>query len=134
MDRNSADGSVVRLTRAELRAGATFEVVFEWTGMIEYEETVLWSLFVTDGQGRVRQFGHKRVGNEQFQFVFDHNAARQTNTAVSASLGLREGRLQLRFPPSSSANLDVGDVTEARAVLNFDGRDVSSAQAKVAAV
>lgn len=112
------------LTGVRIDPGPPIEVVFEWDGTIAYNETVLLSLFVTDHDGHVRQFAHKRVGEEQFQFVFDHNQVHQSNTAVKASLDLARGVLRLKFPQDSGAGINLTNLVEAHAVVNVDGQDI----------
>lgn len=125
MTSSTGNAESAALTGVGINAGPPIEVVFEWDGTIAYNETVLLSLFVTDHDGRIRQFGHKRVGDEQVQFIFDHNQVHQINTAVNASLDLARGVLRLEFPQDSGAGIDLTNFAEAHAVVNVDGQDVS---------
>ena len=61
-------------------------VTFTFDSPPVYKETMLWSLFARDDQGRQRQFGYKQIEDLIVQFVFDHNGARQTNAQVSSTL------------------------------------------------
>src|SRR4051812_14322759 len=88
------------------RLDAQVEVRFAWDGTVAYEESVLWSLFARDEQGRLRQLGYKQVADETFQFVFDHNSARQTNVWVSSSLTDNERSVRFNIIDLTGANLE----------------------------
>lgn len=63
------------------------------------------------------------MGDGTFQFVFDHNSARQTNTWVSSSL--TDNERSVRFNIGDLTGADLGALSEAHATLTIDGQDVS---------
>lgn len=124
----------MKLTRVDVAVTVPGDitVVFAWTGDIENQASVLWSVFVHPSNGRAPlQLGYKLVdGQFAAFFVFDYETTRTRQINVPGAAVLTDGELMATFPVEAVGR-DISSSWRWKAHLSVAGIDVDEREGAI---